>query len=112
MVRVDHKERRLDEFISSSKASVSSSVEMVQITGSQEDNVVETNNDGQRVFNFESLVALRKDICEKASNNLRDLFKTMIFVGCVSPNSLLLQHGTSLYAVRLDRLLKELFYQV
>ncbi|KAK5983950.1 DNA mismatch repair protein [Trichostrongylus colubriformis] len=111
MVRVDHKERRLDEFISSSKASVSSSVEMVQITGSQEDNVVETNNDGQRVFNFESLVALRKDICDKASNNLRDLFKTMIFVGCVSPSSLLLQHGTSLYAVRLDRLLKELFYQ-
>ncbi|KAK6039636.1 hypothetical protein COOONC_22858 [Cooperia oncophora] len=37
MVRVDYKERRLDEFISSSTASASSSsVEMVEITGSQD----------------------------------------------------------------------------
>ncbi|XGW16651.1 hypothetical protein V3C99_001810 [Haemonchus contortus] len=113
MVRVDHKERRLDEFISSSPAASksSSSIEVVQVAGSQDDSLCEAGDDGQRVFNFESLVSLREKICDESSQNLRDVFKTLIYVGCVSSKLLLLQHGTSLYAIRLDRILKELFYQ-
>ncbi|VDO19041.1 unnamed protein product [Heligmosomoides polygyrus] len=112
LVRVDHKERRLDEFLTSSASSKSSSsVEMVQVSGSQDENI-EATNGGQRVFAFESLANLKKRICGSASQPLRELFKSLSFVGCVSPKSMLLQFGTGLYIIRLDQVLRELFYQV
>ncbi|WKY01113.1 hypothetical protein Q1695_015260 [Nippostrongylus brasiliensis] len=110
-VRVDHRERRLDEFLSGSSASASSSsVEMVQVVGSQDDSC--PNVEGQRVFEFESLLTLRKSICDSASQTLRELFKTLTFVGCVSATSMLIQFGTGLYIVQLDKVLNELFYQM
>ncbi|VDM51797.1 unnamed protein product [Angiostrongylus costaricensis] len=72
IVRVDTKERRLDEFIStSSAASSSSSVDLVKILGSQEDSACEADANGQRVFEFESLDKLRKRICDNLSQPLR-----------------------------------------
>ncbi|KJH45878.1 DNA mismatch repair protein [Dictyocaulus viviparus] len=111
LVRVDAKERRLDEFISSPGAAKSSSIEMVQVVGSQQEGAYETDVSGQRVFDFESLRRLRKGICDKVSQPLREFFKSLNFVGCVTVNSMLLQFGTGLYIVKLDNVLQELFYQ-
>ncbi|KAK6743039.1 hypothetical protein RB195_010355 [Necator americanus] len=114
LVRVDRKERRLDEFISSTKsAQSSSSVEIVEVVGSQFEDSVQNAQEGKgrRVFQFESLNNLRRKICGSASQPLRELFKSLTFIGCVSPSAMLLQFGTGLYIIRLQNVLKELFYQ-
>ncbi|KAJ1372691.1 hypothetical protein KIN20_034906 [Parelaphostrongylus tenuis] len=111
LVRVDTKERRLDEFVSSTNAATSSSVDLVEVVGSQDDSACGTDASGQRVFEFESLERLRKRICNNLSQPLREFFKSLIFVGCVSVNSMLLQFGTGLYIVQLDKILEELFYE-
>lgn len=42
----------------------------------------------------------------------RELFKEHIFVGCVDAERLLIQHGTSLYAINFKAVSEEFFYQV
>ncbi|CAJ0597787.1 unnamed protein product [Cylicocyclus nassatus] len=115
LVRVDKKERRLDEFMSTTKsAQPSTSVEVVQVAGSQQEDSVQNetvNGKPRRVFKFESLSNLRRKICDSASQPLRELFKSLTYVGCVSTKAMLLQFGTSLYVIDLERVLRELFYQ-
>ncbi|KIH57493.1 hypothetical protein ANCDUO_12316, partial [Ancylostoma duodenale] len=75
-----------------------------EVAGSQHEDSVhnETADDkGRRVFQFESLNNLRRKICDGASQPLRELFKSLTFVGCVSPSTMLLQFGTGLYVIQL-----------
>ncbi|CAB3401762.1 unnamed protein product [Caenorhabditis bovis] len=118
-IRTDSKERKMDEFVvrcrtDSEHAVVDhesiDEISMVSI-GSQEADESQTMTTTRREFDYESLMELRREICEAASPTLREMFKSFSFVGAINPELVLVQFGTALYSINFAKLLAEFFYQ-
>ncbi|CAI4229000.1 unnamed protein product [Auanema sp. JU1783] len=116
-IRTDSKEQKINQFLTSSQESRCSLSDAVLIpVGSVEEdgavNYTQTGNSCKRTFMFESLSNLRREICVETSQELRDLFKTISFVGCINAEHILVQYSTSLFMFNLRKITEELFYQI
>ncbi|OUC48173.1 DNA mismatch repair protein [Trichinella nativa] len=123
IVRVDCNDRKLDEFLDTS-----STLSSEQILLTFPDSVVNLNSEAdkinstslalekskavtKRVLNLTSVFELQQQICENSSVELRNLFRTHTFVGCINPKLTLMQCSTSLYMIDMEVISEELFYQ-
>ncbi|XP_064613647.1 LOW QUALITY PROTEIN: DNA mismatch repair protein Mlh1-like [Liolophura sinensis] len=139
MVRTDSKEQKLDAFFLKPAASTSQSVssqggcdefmeispgerstntprikkesEMENIIIDEEENTVEPGPK-RREIKLTSVLELKKEIEQNTHTGIRDLLQNHKFVGCVSEDLALVQHGTKLHLVNTSVLSKELFYQI
>lgn len=66
----------------------------------------------ERTFDYDSLKALRRQICENHDVKLRELLQNHVFIGFYSLEFGLLQRGTRAYMMRTLDFVKEYFYQV
>ncbi|KRY59430.1 DNA mismatch repair protein Mlh1 [Trichinella britovi] len=132
IVRVDCNDRKLDEFLDTS-----STLSSEQILLTFPDSVVNLNSEAveqatekkdkinstslaleksktvtKRVLNLTSVFELQQQICENSSVELRNLFRTHTFVGCINPKLTLMQSSTSLYMIDMEVISEELFYQI
>jgi hypothetical protein len=64
------------------------------------------------MFDFESLVELRKEICREADQQLMSLFGRHLLIGFYDTRHALLQSGAKVFLVRNDFVLHDFFYQV
>jgi DNA mismatch repair protein MLH1 len=128
--RVDSKERKLDsyfhqssfnesirnlkekEMIDESESLVDKSVMLASKNCSQQLKSPLRNHKLQRIFNFKSLVELRTEVEENASEYLRQTLSEISFVGCLERELALIQHETGLYVINTRLLSEELFYQI
>ncbi|KAF8357185.1 mlh-1 [Pristionchus pacificus] len=110
LVRVSGSERRLEQFFLPGHSSAHATVDTVDAPSSQEDYRV--TESGTREFSLESIESLRQSVIRESSTELRAIFKGHFVVGCASPECVLLQHDTTLYACTLQTLLEEIMYQI
>uniref|UniRef100_A0A1I7WM86 Mlh1_C domain-containing protein n=1 Tax=Heterorhabditis bacteriophora TaxID=37862 RepID=A0A1I7WM86_HETBA len=105
LVRTDTHERRLDEFLVQKESVSLENVEIVAVSSSQLDNV-----------QYEEVISCltKFDIIIYYYNLyllLLELFKSHTFVGCVSPEVILMQYSTALYLINAKEVMREMFYQ-
>jgi hypothetical protein len=65
-----------------------------------------------RHFNFDSLVDLRKEICQNVNKELMEVFKRHLLIGFFDTRHALIQSGANVFLVRNDHVLRQFFYQV
>lgn len=137
MTRVDHKERKIDTYIKSSKnesfqsasqlnqslsqsSSQSTKSQSLKPVYDKENNKfnssirqnIGTATSELRSFNFKSLNELRITVENNASKAIYDILQSMNFVGFVNRELALIQHQTGLYLTNTRLLSEELFYQI
>uniref|UniRef100_A0A0M3K5J6 DNA mismatch repair protein Mlh1 (inferred by orthology to a human protein) n=2 Tax=Anisakis simplex TaxID=6269 RepID=A0A0M3K5J6_ANISI len=114
LVRTDVNERRLEEFTIKSESQSLSQVEMVAADGVLNDSIASEGimDPEWREFDFDSLKAMRKEICDNASLSLRNLFKEHTFIGTIDQNRSLIQHSTSIYLIDTKQIFMNFFYQL
>ncbi|GMT20024.1 hypothetical protein PFISCL1PPCAC_11321, partial [Pristionchus fissidentatus] len=110
VVRVSGTERRLEQFFLPGHSSAHDTVATVEAPSSQEEYRV--SESGTREFSLDSIRHLREAIVREANEELRALIKTHYYVGCASQEVVLLQHETTLWAVRLQPVVEETLYQL
>lgn len=65
-----------------------------------------------RMFEFESLVGLRKEICRTADKEAVEIFKRHLLLGFSGTRYAFIQSSTNLYMIRNNFVLYEFFYQL
>ncbi|KAL7078905.1 hypothetical protein ACQ4LE_002198 [Meloidogyne hapla] len=65
-----------------------------------------------REFSFNSLVELRREICQKADNKLVELFKKHLLIGFFDIKHSLIQSENSVYLIKNNLILRNFFYQL
>ncbi|XP_064085225.1 DNA mismatch repair protein Mlh1-like [Macrobrachium nipponense] len=110
MVRTDSRDQKLDKFLSKPAQNKDE-----QMDEDFEDSGKSSSNDPKpvrreiRLTSILSLISEFENICH---SGLREAVKNMTFVGCVSPQYALIQHGNKLYLTNTSSLSEELFYQL
>uniref|UniRef100_A0A915NNE4 DNA mismatch repair protein S5 domain-containing protein n=1 Tax=Meloidogyne floridensis TaxID=298350 RepID=A0A915NNE4_9BILA len=65
-----------------------------------------------REFSFNSLVDLRKEICQKADNKLVELFKKHLLIGFFDSENALIQSENNVFLINNNEILRQFFYQL
>ncbi|CAK5061850.1 unnamed protein product [Meloidogyne enterolobii] len=65
-----------------------------------------------REFSFNSLVDLRREICQKADNKLVELFKKHLLIGFFDSENALIQSENNVYLINNQKILRQFFYQL
>ncbi|GMR42922.1 hypothetical protein PMAYCL1PPCAC_13117, partial [Pristionchus mayeri] len=110
LVRVSGSERRLEQFFLPGHSSAHDAVTTVEAPSSQETYTV--TESGTREFSLDSINSIRQSIIGETSAEMRAIFKGHYLVGCASPEVVLLQHDTTLWACRLQPVVEEMLYQM
>ncbi|KAH7731218.1 DNA mismatch repair protein MutL containing protein [Aphelenchoides avenae] len=122
MVRVDATNRSLHEFFGAPQSETKiSAVQMIPVHVGQnsqaEASDISTHRQShmtqatQRTFEFDSLKALRREICQNVDSELREILHKHVFIGFYSLEFGLLQCGTRAYMFRTLDFVREFFYQ-
>ncbi|XP_055330051.1 DNA mismatch repair protein Mlh1-like [Paramacrobiotus metropolitanus] len=114
-VRTDSRLQTLDAFIRPSSAldiDVDEELRSMETAASEVVSSVLATKERAREFNYTSLLELRATVEGSMDVELRKVFAEHKFVGCASENTVLIQHGTKMFAVNIRRLSEELFYQL
>jgi len=117
MIRTDNREQKLDAFLGKSTTTHSTRGPANESSPSSQPSTHASSKDTQgkvkkNEVKLSSVLQLRQEVKDNASEGMRDLLHKHTFVGCVSESHALLQHQTKLYLVNTTALSKELFYQV
>ncbi|XP_066903081.1 DNA mismatch repair protein Mlh1 [Halyomorpha halys] len=100
MVRTDAASQKIDKFL---KTDTNSS--------SNDTSRTEENNHKRREIKLTSVLTLKSNVENECNLAVRDIVANITYVGCIDPNSVLVQHSTNLYLFRLKILIEELFFQ-
>nr|CAD2137846.1 unnamed protein product [Meloidogyne enterolobii] len=92
-------------------------IEINEIERENEENIGgKTNNKVDccipREFSFNSLVNLRKEICQKADNKLVELFKKHLLIGFFDSENALIQSENNVFLINNNEILRQFFYQL
>ncbi|GMS89924.1 hypothetical protein PENTCL1PPCAC_12099 [Pristionchus entomophagus] len=110
LVRVSGTERRLEQFFLPGHSTALETVATVEAPSSQEE--FRVTESGAREFELDSIHSLRQSIIRGSSAEMRAIFKGHFMVGCASPEVVLLQHETTLWACKLQPVVEESLYQI
>ncbi|XP_067929049.1 DNA mismatch repair protein Mlh1-like [Watersipora subatra] len=129
IVRTDHTERKLDEYLQKPVSSLSPDVVECQPIADDAGGAQVASSEGKRGMEekrlpsvsatgsrhkvtLTSVLSLQRESEASAHHRLREMLKEHTFVGCVNRSFSLLQYQTSLYLVNNKNLTQELFYQI
>ncbi|XP_069989934.1 DNA mismatch repair protein Mlh1 [Penaeus vannamei] len=108
MIRTDSRDQKLDKFFSKPEMKADDAEENL-IDKSQQSS---KNEETRREIQLTSVLTLISQLETNCHSGLREAVKDMTFVGCVSPQHGLIQHGNKLYLTNTTSLSEELFYQI